>query len=120
MVFAPRPAIQRRQELHPRRPAHVERFRHASELRRLLEARGYALHSDETKSAESQCGGLVGPGRRLRADEDLRTPREKRSGSLELSRCRAVESWRLGSQLGQVTRADFLWQRHLPLFPPKN
>src|SRR5580693_4940341 len=120
MVSAPRRASQRRQKLHSRDAAHLERFCHASELRRLLETAGHALSADEAKGPESQCGGLVGPGRCLRADEDLRTPREKRSGSLELSCCRAVESWRLGAQLRPVPRAYFLWQRHLPLFPPKN
>src|SRR5580704_1514968 len=120
MVSAPRRAFQRRQELHSRDAAHLERFCHPSELRLLLETTGHALSPDEAKSAESQCGGLVGPGRCLRANEDLRTPREKRSGSLELS-CRGpVESRRLGAQLRQVPRTYFLRQRHLPLFPPKN
>src|SRR5580658_3837561 len=120
MVSAPRRASQRRQKLHSRDAAHLEGFCLASQLRHLLETAGHDVSPDQAKSAESQCGGLVGPGRCLRADEDLRTPREKRSGSLELSGCRAVESWRLGSQLRQVPGAYFLRQRYLLLFPPKD
>src|SRR5579863_7162928 len=113
MVSPARRSLQRRQELRSRDAAHLEGFCGSSELRRLLETRSHALYPDQTKGSESKRGGLVGSGGCLRSDEDLRTPREKRSRSFELSCRRPVESRRLGTRLGQVAWRHSFWQRYL-------
>ena len=98
VVSAPGRALQRQREIFSRQAAHLERFRRPSELRRLLEEAGVrAVPRDEATGAQSECGGLVGSGRFLRPDEDLRTVRKERSRSSELSGGGPVESRRLGA-----------------------
>src|SRR5690242_12473140 len=119
MVFAAWRSFKRQQELHSRDASHLERLHCASKLRRVLEAASRAFHSDAAQSAESQRRWLVGPGRLLRPDEDLRSPGERRSGPPQLSRRWPLESRRMGPRRGQLAWTYSFWQRHGALFPPQ-
>src|SRR5580704_19194953 len=76
LVFAPGPNSKFQQELRTREAANLERLRGASQLRRILAAPSRDAVSETSQSAKSQRGGLVGPGRFLRAVEDLRDARK--------------------------------------------
>src|SRR6202012_633963 len=107
-------------EIYSRLDSDVDELRHASELRRVLEIAIDADRPDEADRSKFKCRGLVGPGRLLRADEDLRDSGKERPESSELLGCWAVESRRLGARQRQFARRDSVWQRHGRLLPPEN
>ena len=85
---------------------HLERFRGAPELRRLLAAAGHGAVPHQGDRADAQRGRLVGPGRLLRADPHL-SRRWNRSDTKHLSRL-VVGPWnhggwaeRSGTEAGQ-------------------
>src|SRR5215470_10376155 len=120
MVPAAWRAFERQQKIHSWNASDLERFRLASELRRVLETTSHALHPNAPQSAEFECCWLVGPGRLLRPDEDLRNPGKGRSQPPKLPRRRSLEPWRLGPRRGQLSRTDSFRQRYSALFPPKH
>src|ERR1700745_3221264 len=98
MVSVPRRSFERQQKLSPRRGSDLGKFHRTSKLRRVLEGASDAVCPHKTEGTQSQRSRLVGPGRRLRSDENLRNHREERSRAHELSRRRTLESRRLGSR----------------------
>ncbi len=100
--------------------ANMERFCGAPELRWVLESAGDAVFADEAEGAELERGGLVGPGRFLRSDENLRVDGERRSGSFELSGGGAVESRRLGGRKRRFAGSDSVGKRHGVVFSTEN
>ena len=84
--------------------AHVDRFRRASELRRVLAAAGDAAVPHARHRADAQRRRLVGPGRLLRTGHDLPRAREARPGEPELPRRRSVAARRLGRRPGAEAR----------------
>src|SRR5258708_13198060 len=98
----------------------MERFCGELELRWVLESAGDAVFADEAESAELERGGLVGPGRFLRSDENLRVDGERRPRSLELSGGGAVESRRVGGGKRPFAGDDSVWKRHGVIFFAKD
>src|SRR5216684_1379846 len=116
LVFAAGSACERQCEIYSRDAADVERFCEAPELRRVLEGAGNAVFADQAESAELECGGLVGPGRFLWPDENLRDFGERRPGSFELLGGGTVESRRMGRRARRFAGSDSLWQRYGAVF----
>src|SRR5690348_18312373 len=112
MVFAAWRSFKRQQELHSRDASHLERLHCASKLRLVLEAASRAFHSDAAQSAESQRCWLVGAGRLLRPDEDLRSPGESRSRLTQLYRRWPLQSGQMGPRRGELAWTYSFCSRH--------
>ena len=91
--------FQRQQPVPARHDPHLERLRRPPELRRVLAVRPpYPIWT--CQGADAQRRRLVGPGRLLRTNHDLRDS-SARYGAPELPGRRAMEPRRLGSAQGQ-------------------
>src|SRR5277367_5057946 len=99
MVSRAGPALECEQVVFSRNAADVERFRGASERRRVLAKAGVRsiFQGFDARGAEPERGGMVGPGRFLRPDEGVRASREERCEAQQLFDGGAVESWRMGA-----------------------
>ena len=113
------PLVERQSPLLPRVAADLERLRPPSRLRRVLEAAGVCAVAEPRHGADAQRRRLVGSGRFLRADQDLRAAREARHQEGELSRRRALEPRRLVARHRPHARPHRLRQRHRDALPPQ-
>ena len=119
LVSRARSAVERQSPLLPRVAADLERFRPPSRLRRVLETAGVCAVAEPRHGADAQRRRLVGSGRLLRADQDLRAARETRHEEGELSRRRPVESRRLVARHRPHAGPHRFRQRHRDTLPPQ-
>src|SRR5581483_1934370 len=110
-------AFQRELEVFSREDSDVERVCGASELQRVLEAARGGVHAEKRDGAEPERRRLVGPGRPVRATDDVRAAGKDGHQASELSGGRAVESRRMGARSGKLARRNSLRQRYGGLFP---
>src|SRR6185369_16772359 len=93
MVFETGPTRECGYELFQRQAANLDQLHYSARLQRVLETPGVCAVAQQGHGADPERRRLVGSGRLLWSDQDLRAARASRHGETELSGRWSMESW---------------------------
>src|ERR1051325_8467297 len=98
MVFKTRSARERGSKVFPGQDSNLDRLRQRTRLHRVLETPGIRAVAQSCYGADVERRRLVGPGRFLWSNQDLRAARTSRHSKTKLSRRWTMEPRRLVAQ----------------------